>query len=740
MTILANVEEVDLRKNLITIWSQIDQLLYDKKRLKSLNLADNFLEHLFDEQFAQFSSLQTLRLARNRIKSIELSSFENLGQLQNLDLSRNLLTVLPTLLFGSLSALKRLNLARNHLINIQAGCFHGADSLVHLNLSSNRLDFSLIDGGLYGLKALEELDLTNNKLDKLPTQLYNYAPNLKRLWLKANKMSKLSGSKFTLPDLEFLSLASNGLESIQPGLFNGLFSLTEIDLSDNKLANIIEDKSSLRNLSLSRLRRLDFAANNVKALRAGAFSEFSKLEYLDLRRNPISTMEVGSFNGVSLTRLFMDSQSLHCDCNLKWFIEWVHASKIDSENLQLICRTPTKLRGQRLLSLSTDKLVCGAESPLVRSILHPPSLAKKLVGTTASFKCSGYGLAPLKLEWKLFKDGNNVKLESKKNKFSLFVNNTKNKDGSEIEHIYGELDILNLEMRDSGDYQCSIQNAHNTVYLDPVQLVVQQKPVFKLKPKDVVAMQGTNVLLECAADGNPAPIIVWDKDRRQEFPAAVERRLHLRESEDGVYLLNVSKIDEGLYTCHATSDAGHISHSAYVKVFDDVFKNRLDSTAIQSQTEASFNCASKLDSSFELKWLWNEKIPINESGLKFSIDKQTLTLHWTENLKDGVISCELYVNGQLLSHQSADITIGVDSKKARNASEYASESTVVQTTPKRRQLSSNWTLIVFGLILGMLLSISIISAVCLVKFFYTKNRKDELSSNGSKQPLNKDTL
>lgn len=130
-------------------------------------------------------------------------------------------------------------------------------------------------------------------------------------------------------------------------------------MSDNKLANIIEDKSSLRNLSLPRLRRLDFAANNVKALRAGAFSEFSKLEYLDLRRNPISTMEVGSFNGVSLTLLFMGSQSLHCDCNLKWFIEWVHASKIDSENLQLTCRTPTKLRGQRLLSLSTDKLVCG---------------------------------------------------------------------------------------------------------------------------------------------------------------------------------------------------------------------------------------------------------------------------------------------------------------------------------------------------------------------------------------------
>lgn len=102
-------------------------------------------------------------------------------------------------------------------------------------------------------------------------------------------------------------------------------------------------------------------------------------------------------------------------------------------------------------------------------------------------------------------------------------------------------------------------------------MVVQQKPVLRLKPKDVVAMQGTNVLLECAADGEPAPMIKWDKDQRQEFPAAVERRLYLKESEDGVYLLNVSKKDEGLYTCHATSDAGHAWHSAYVQVFGKFF-------------------------------------------------------------------------------------------------------------------------------------------------------------------------
>lgn len=78
-----------------------------------------------------------------------------------------------------------------------------------------------------------------------------------------------------------------------------------------------------------------------------------------------------------------------------------------------------------------------------------------MVGATAIFKCSGYGLGPLTLEWKLFRDGNAVKLEVKKDKFSVLVNNTKNEDGSE--HVYGELEIMHLEMEDAGDYQCSIQ-------------------------------------------------------------------------------------------------------------------------------------------------------------------------------------------------------------------------------------------------------------------------------------------
>jgi hypothetical protein len=139
----------------------------------------------------------------------------------------------------------------------------------------------------------------------------------------------------------------------------GFFMSFLRDLSDNKLANIVEDKSTFRNLALPHIRRLNFAANNLKVLHANAFAQFPELERLDLRQNPISSLEAGSFDGISLQQLFMDSRSLHCDCNLKWFVEWLRRSKIEAGNVQVACQTPAKFRGQMLLGIPVESLVCG---------------------------------------------------------------------------------------------------------------------------------------------------------------------------------------------------------------------------------------------------------------------------------------------------------------------------------------------------------------------------------------------
>lgn len=61
-------------------------------------------------------------------------------------------------------------------------------------------------------------------------------------------------------------------------------------------------------------------------------------------------------------------------------------------------------------------------------------------------------------------------------------------------------------------------------------------------------------------------MITWEKDNRMNFPAAVERRLHVRNNDDVLYLLNVSVIDSGKYTCRAKNDAGVAEASTYLIV------------------------------------------------------------------------------------------------------------------------------------------------------------------------------
>lgn len=59
----------------------------------------------------------------------------------------------------------------------------------------------------------------------------------------------------------------------------------------------------------------------------------------------------------------------------------------------------------------------------------------------------------------------------------------------------------------------------------------------------------------------------WRKDGGEFFPAAVERRLHVKSNEDTLYVINVSLADAGLYTCHVSNEAGNIEKSAYIFVF-----------------------------------------------------------------------------------------------------------------------------------------------------------------------------
>jgi hypothetical protein len=276
----------------------------------------------------------------------------------------------------------------------------------------------------------------------------------------------------------------------------------------------------------------------------------------------------------------MDTEALLCDCKLKWFREWMDSSGVSIENVHAKCQYPEKLKGRLLLSVRVEELICGnpfikidknstnsllsvADSPIAHLTNPPPPLITTLLGSNISISCSGHGAPPLQLIWKFRQNDSSTQLTNS-SKYQLLLTNNNSL-------ISGELHIINATLSDASLYQCIIQNSYSTAYSDPILVKVHRLPTFKTKPRDVFALVGQNALLECSADGIPEPEITWDKDKKQSFPAAMERRLHIRDQEDGLYFLNVSTRDEGNYRCRASNDAGVIEQTARLRVFGNLF-------------------------------------------------------------------------------------------------------------------------------------------------------------------------
>lgn len=91
-------------------------------------------------------------------------------------------------------------------------------------------------------------------------------------------------------------------------------------------------------------------------------------------------------------------------------------------------------------------------------------------------------------------------------------------------------------------------------------------PRFWKIPGDVTVKAGSTARLDCAASGQPAPEIAWQKDGGDDFPAARERRMHVMPSDDVFFIVEVKNEDQGVYTCTAKNDAGFVKANATLMV------------------------------------------------------------------------------------------------------------------------------------------------------------------------------
>ncbi|XP_061570948.1 lumican [Cololabis saira] len=253
--------------------------------IKYLYLQNNLIQDIKAGVFDNVTdTLRWLVLDNNQITNakIEKGTIDKLTGLEKLFFSFNEITdaVIPPS-----KSLDELKMTNNKLTKFPSGLLTDKENLTSISLQHNELTSDAISGAFKGPKKLLSLDVSHNKLKKLPAGV---PASLEILYADYNDIEGVgAGYLNKLPALQYLRMSHNKL--VDGGLPAGVFNVTsliELDLSFNKLQSIPEINEQLEQFYLQ--------ANEINKFELTSFCKFigplnySRLRHLRLDANNVT--------------------------------------------------------------------------------------------------------------------------------------------------------------------------------------------------------------------------------------------------------------------------------------------------------------------------------------------------------------------------------------------------------------------------------------------------------------------
>ncbi|KAI5093439.1 osteomodulin, partial [Silurus meridionalis] len=214
--------------------------------IRHLYVQFNDIEAIMAKPFSNATSLQNINLSHNKLKKVGKDVFGKLQHLTQLHLEHNDLEEVPPSLPQTLQI---LHLGFNKISKIPSNTLQGLLNISVLDLGSNRLT----DGGLKGkvlsgLKSLVQVNMCNNKLKTMPSDL---PASLLQLSLDNNSITSIPEGYFgKTPKIMSIRVSNNKMNTIPYKTFN-LSRLIELNLGYNQLTQPFFVPKNLEHLYLN---------------------------------------------------------------------------------------------------------------------------------------------------------------------------------------------------------------------------------------------------------------------------------------------------------------------------------------------------------------------------------------------------------------------------------------------------------------------------------------------------------
>ncbi|CAD5222344.1 unnamed protein product [Bursaphelenchus xylophilus] len=199
----------------------------------------------------------------------------------------------PKAFNGLDSTLIELDLSQNKIDVIPTKSINGMKSLLVLDLSNNSIANLDADHKMPTLPKLDLLNLGNNKIKNLHTTFFdNVKNNIRSVNLGRNQLTSIPGAAIRgFRRLEALHLHGNLITELESMSLMNLPVLNLLNLAHNKISNM----SRQAMLNIPRLRMLYLSDNLLEEVLPHQFSPYDQLALVDLSNNRIKELKSGSF-------------------------------------------------------------------------------------------------------------------------------------------------------------------------------------------------------------------------------------------------------------------------------------------------------------------------------------------------------------------------------------------------------------------------------------------------------------